>query len=58
MPGRETHKYVSAAAGLALAAVQAQQETKPHFLIEMMGGALGGMVGGMAPDWLEPAVCS
>lgn len=58
MPGRETHKYVGAAAGLALAAAQAQQESKPHFLIEMMGGALGGMVGGIAPDWLEPAVCS
>ena len=58
MPGRETHKYVGAAAGLALAAGQAQQESKPHFWIEMMGGALGGMVGGIAPDWLEPAVCS
>jgi hypothetical protein len=58
MPGRETHKYVGAAAGLALAAAQAQQESKPHFWIEMMGGAIGGMVGGMAPDWLEPAVCS
>lgn len=41
MPGRETHKYVGAAAGLALAAAQAQEESKPHFWIEMMGGALG-----------------
>ncbi len=58
MPGRDTHKYVGAAAGLALAAAQAQQESRAHFWIEMMGGAFAGMMGGMAPDWLEPAVCS
>ena len=58
MPGRETHKYVGAAAGLALAASHAQDQSKPHFWIEMIGGALGGILGGMAPDWLEPAVSS
>jgi hypothetical protein len=39
MPGKETHKYAGAAAGLALAAYKAPEQPKPHFLIEMMGGA-------------------
>jgi LexA-binding, inner membrane-associated putative hydrolase len=58
MPGKETHKYVGAAAGVALAAFEAHGQPKNYFLIEMLGGALGGMAGGMAPDWLEPAVSS
>lgn len=58
MPGKETHKYVGAAAGVALAAFEAHGQPKNYFLIEMAGGALGGMVGGMAPDWLEPAISS
>jgi hypothetical protein len=58
MPGREKHKYVGAAAGVGLAAYKAHGQPKQYFLIEIIGGGLGGMVGGMAPDWLEPAVSS
>jgi hypothetical protein len=58
MPGRKTHKYVGAGAGIALAAYKAKDEPNVQFVIEMAGGALGGMVGGMTPDWLEPAISS
>lgn len=58
MPDGRTHTCVGITAGLGFAAYQAKEQKGLDFLIEMLGGAVGGWSGGRLPDILEPAISS
>src|SRR4051794_40434687 len=57
MPRRAEHLTLGAIAGSGLAFLRANNVglTGNALLIETAGGLLGGLSGGIAPDWLEPA---
>lgn len=55
MPDRTTHHVLGVVAGTAAAAFHARTELSDHHLLEVLGGAIGGLVGGQLPDWIEPA---
>jgi len=55
MPNRPTHQTVGALAGGAMAAARAHGVEDSQFLAETIGGIVGGWVGGVLPDILEPA---
>ncbi len=58
MPDERTHKYVGLGAGAAYACYRAKEQSPPNWLIEVAGGAVGGYLGGLLPDILEPAISS
>jgi xanthosine utilization system XapX-like protein len=55
MPNRATHEVAGAASGAAFALLRVCDAPMPYALAEVLGGALGGWVGGLLPDVLEPA---
>ena len=55
MPNRSTHLPVGGFSGMSIAAFLARNEPVECVLLEGIGGALGGSVGGLLPDGLEPA---
>jgi hypothetical protein len=58
MASRNAHLWVGTVSGLGLAAYQARNEQPAAFATETIGGALGGRVASLAPDWIEPAIHS
>lgn len=58
MSRRSTHTTLGIPAGSALAAYRARHQDFLHALLEAAGGGLGGWLGALLPDWLEPAVHS
>ena len=55
MPNRRTHRAVGLAVGTAAAAYCARHDLTPIFVAELVGGAIGGWIGGITPDVLEPS---
>lgn len=55
MPNRATHAKVGAAVGATVAVYRARSAPVNHVIAEGVGGLLGGWVGGVLPDVLEPA---
>ena len=55
MPNCRTHTQVGAIAGVTLAGYHARDETPADLMMELLGGAIGGYVGGRLPDLIEPA---
>jgi len=55
MPDRSTHANVGALTGAAVAVFRAHSAPTPTLIAEGIGGLLGGWIGGIAPDILEPA---
>jgi membrane-bound metal-dependent hydrolase YbcI (DUF457 family) len=53
MPNRATHVRVGSLSGAVAASLFARGAPTKQFLVEMLGGAVGGML----PDLLEPASC-
>lgn len=53
-----THKLAGTGSGLILAAYRAKDQSPGDWIVEVAGGALGGYVGGILPDILEPAISS
>jgi len=58
MPGRKTHEKVGTISGAMYAAHRAKEQKSEHAIVETLGGALGGYVGGITPDVLEPGTSS
>lgn len=58
MPDLKTHKYIGAGAGAVYASYQAKDQPNNAWLLEVIGGGVGGYLGGMLPDKLEPALSS
>lgn len=58
MANRRTHRKVGRVTGAVYAAHRAKYQKVGHFITESIGGAIGGDIGAMAADWLEPAVSS
>jgi membrane-bound metal-dependent hydrolase YbcI (DUF457 family) len=56
MPGRKVHGLVGLAAGGAMAAYRAPEAPRPEQVVETLGGIVGGYLGGLVPDGLEPAL--
>lgn len=56
MPNRQTHVVVGTVTGLAASAISSSDLDAQHRWIECAAGALGGAIGGLMPDALEPAV--
>lgn len=56
MPNAPTHTRAAVPAGAALAIYRSRNQTTGQ-LCEAIGGAIGGWVGGKAPDNLDPAIC-
>ena len=54
MPNRPDHVFVGTVAGLVATGFAAQREPTRQILIELVGGLVGGWLGGIAPDLLEP----
>lgn len=52
MPNREVHLRVGAASGVAYATYQAWGQPGPYVFAEAAGGLVGGMGGGLLPDWI------
>ena len=55
MPNRETHAVIGALAGGGFAAYRAREQEQLNALMEIIGGAIGGHIGGRLPDIIEPA---
>jgi hypothetical protein len=58
MPDRRAHMLLGAAAGVGTAAFAARHQEGMDLFLEAVGGALGGLAGGVVPDLVEPAVDS
>jgi len=58
MADRKTHRRAGRISGAVYAAHRAKGQSVPNFLMEAAGGALGGDIGALAADWLEPATSS
>ena len=58
MANRKTHRRVGRVSGALYGAHRAKDQRVEHFITESIGGAIGGDIGAMAADWLEPAVSS
>lgn len=58
MSDGKTHKLVGAGTGAVVAGFRAKQQKNHHYVVEVVGGALGGYIGGQLPDFLEPAISS
>lgn len=55
MPGRRVHKALGASTGAVWALHNARGETGGNQVLEALGGAVAGALGGCMPDLLEPA---
>jgi hypothetical protein len=53
MPDRDVHLPVGAVSGVAYAAYHAWGQPGPHILAEGAGGLVGGIGGGLLPDWID-----
>ena len=58
MANRKTHVVAGFASGAAVAGYKARDLAPGDLLLEVAGGELGGMLSGIAPDILEPAIHS
>lgn len=58
MPDGKTHKLVGTATGALYAAYRAREQRTADRWLEVLGGALGGYLGGILPDSIEPATSS
>jgi hypothetical protein len=58
MAGRKTHIVAGVTAGIGYAAYQAKEQNTSNRVAEITGGGLGGYLGGLLPDILEPGVSS
>lgn len=56
MSRRAVHTVVGGICGAGAAAYIARDEEAPAFVLEALGGAVGGYHGGILPDVLEPAL--
>lgn len=56
MPSRNTHAPVGLLAGAGASAVSARNLAPEHQAVEILAGAVGGYLGGIAPDVLEPSL--
>ena len=54
MPNRPTHLAAAVALGTLTAAYKALELSGLQYAAELAGGALGGAVGGLGPDWVDP----
>jgi hypothetical protein len=54
MPNKAKHISVAMPVGAAYAAIQANNINGLPFVLEVAGGALGGVVGGVLPDRFDP----
>jgi len=57
MPNRPIHIAVSTPLGAGYAAYKAKNQNGLSGSLEIIGGALGGFVGGVAPDCIDPPYC-
>lgn len=57
MPNRDVHDVAGLLAGAVAATVKAKDTQGLPALMEVLGGAWGGVKGARAPDLLEPATC-
>lgn len=57
MPRRTTHDAAGLISGVVAAGVKAKQADGLLVLMELLGGAWGGVQGARIPDVLEPATC-
>lgn len=55
MPRRSTHAIAGIGAGVVTAAIRAKDLPEDCKLAELVGGAVGGWLGGVLPDVIEPA---
>jgi len=53
MPNRDVHLRVGAVSGTAYAAYHAWEQPGPSMLAEAAGGLVGGIGGGLLPDWID-----
>lgn len=53
MPNRDVHLQVGAVSGVAYAAYHACGQPGPYILAEAAGGLVGGIGGGLLPDWID-----
>lgn len=53
MPNRDVHFRAGAVAGSAYAAYHAWGEPGPYLFAETAGGLIGGIGGGLLPDWID-----
>jgi hypothetical protein len=51
MPNRDVHLPIGAVSRVAYAGYLAWGQPAPHLLAEAAGGLLGGIGGGLVPDW-------
>jgi hypothetical protein len=58
MASRRVHVALGVPSGIGAAAYAARQQTGNRLIIESVGGGVGGYVGALLPDILEPAVSS
>jgi membrane-bound metal-dependent hydrolase YbcI (DUF457 family) len=58
MPNRKVHIMAGIMSGTAVAGYRARNLTGEDLLLELAGGCLGGLIGGIAPDLFEPAINS
>jgi len=53
MPNRDVHLPVGAVSGVAYATYHAWGQPAPYVLAEAAGGLVGGIGGGLLPDWID-----
>jgi len=53
MPNRDVHLRVGAVSGAAYATYHAWGQPRPSVLAEAAGGLVGGIGGGLFPDWID-----
>jgi hypothetical protein len=53
MPNRDVHLPVGAVSGAAYATYHAWGQPGPYVLAEAAGGLVGGIGGGLLPDWID-----
>lgn len=53
MPNRDIHLYAGAAAGTLYSGYLAWGQPQRHILAETIGGTVGGIGGGLLPDWID-----
>ena len=54
MPNRPIHLAAAIPAGTIMAAHKARSFNGLQYLSEVAGGALGGTIGGLGPNWVDP----
>jgi len=53
MPNRDVHLRVGSVSGAAYATYHAWGQPGPYGLAEAAGGQVGGIGGGLFPDWID-----